>query len=1494
MMCFLFGAVFSTRLVFEPQAIISANEGWGERFRVEGCSYDLLPGMPLMPVKALLVALPPGATDLRLQFSAGEKVKVAENIRMERFQISRGINKDAGIPDAPEPAITSSYPAERAKLIRFGYMRGQALAVIHVFPLELTPEGDVYLYRSVEVSLEYERGGDHPSGPGLDPYFYNVLSGLVINPEGLMSPTWNPTDLDYAIITTQRLLPVVDSFVVHRKLSGYNVEVFTLDWFSSNFHGKDLPEKIRAGIKWLWQNRGLRFVLLVGDHEDIPPKMCFVPYYPAYFGDSVDTDYYYACLDGDWNRNGDWFYGTTADSLDLFPEVFVGRLAMRDTAELRAMFAKCIRYDLTPSARAHNCVLQITDIDATDDSRGFANYMRQFIPDSTPMINFVEAEHPTQTTREFLDSLEMAGPGFLISLCHGSQYVVGLNTRLRERVRTYDALNVNNFPFFGIVISCYYNNIQIRSIGKDYMLNPTGGAIGILGSVKEDYPGISWYDVFPKILDNFYRGLTETEGQIDAMTRLMYAGSMGSSSYLRTILLAYRLHGDPGQVLVNWTPRPISVTTDPLVADSFRVYVQSGGSPLQNAKVVLYRDGVVWLMKETGPNGYATFRDFPVIAGNYRVAVSKRNYIPWRGSVPATSAGAQVSLTEISVDDDDSDGYAHPAETLDIKVRVKNFGSAPGSNVAVKAMGMHPDMFFLSDSVHIGSLASGGERECTFRAAITTRPAQTYEHALYSITIYEGGTVSERDSSYLPIKSGKPELVGVRSVFSKDTIYFSVDIANSGLYGLSNIRLTVSTADGSTMLLDSACWIQSIQAGANSGHTHNFIARVLFPVSEPRFRLRVDDNVGPWDTLYLRLRPGPTIDSGFASPTQNGVSLYWTKAQRAMGYKVFRGTDIAYPGILPGRTFSDEPLSYGQIYSYSVVAVDSALNEGQAIGPFLQRPNPPHGPHPPVNAPLSWQIGPVICNMDPSYPGMEAVFNSNLIKPNWMSGGDPSEFYIVHSDGTQPPGFPLLMRMDNGRTLPAVGDIDGDGLLEYIGGDIWNDSLFAFNADGSLVPGWPVYIEESRDPTYGGVHVPTPVFMQDFDGDGFPEVGFWDLYGVLWIIDGDGTVLLCDTIGADWQRNLPATGDLDFDGTPEIAVLTRDSRLYVLRPDGSVLPGFPVTVDSLPSDLGGVAIGELVKTSPNQEIATLTSRGTLSVVLYNGTIYSQVNPYYDGSGQECVSQGPIIADFDNDDTLEIAYVGNKAAPRGYGFADTTLRDTCYIISPQGQIISPPLLKQRGRADGGLYATASDIDGDGAAELVVPGWYGTIYAFNIDGSMVPGFPIVIQNDAQGGLDLPSLYSGVTIADQNEDGLSDMHAVTFQGVYHAWETFVPYKKKAWPSWGHDRWNTRCYSFWPNDGPAGADEIALPAPRFFLGPPLPNPSRGKVRFQFGVPEATEVALALYDVAGRRTDLLLAGKMEAGVYQIDREIARPSGVYFLRLVAGSQTAVKKMVIAR
>ncbi|MEO0180396.1 MAG: C25 family cysteine peptidase [candidate division WOR-3 bacterium] len=1481
LMYLLVGAVFSTRLSFEPRDISVSNEGYGERFRLEGCSFDLIPGMPLMPLKPVIVALPSGAKNLRLSFSAGGRVRVAENVNLERFQISRGINKELGTPEAPEPAITSNYPAQRARLARFGYMRGQALAVIQVFPLELTPQGELYLYRYIELTLEYDMGGDHPSGPGLDPYFYNVLKATVVNPEALMSPSWNSTNLDYAIITRDRFLPVLDSFVLHRKLSGYRVEVFTLDWFSSNFQGKDLPEKLRAGIKWLWENRGVRFVLLVGAHEDIPPKMCWVPCYDPYYGDSVDTDYYYACLDGDWNKNGDWFYGTVWDSVDLFPEVFVGRLAVRDTGELRAFLAKCFSYDLNPSPNAGRYMIHVADIWETDDSKRYANALRQYIPDSVEAyeISFVEAENPTQTTQEFMDSIEIVGPGFLISMCHGNMNGVQVNRRTNQRLRPYHIRNLTNSPFFLICIGCYYNNIHTRSIGKDFMLQPGGGALGVLGSVKEDYPEISWFSLFSEIVSNFYGGNMETEGQIDALSRMVLAGSaQGNSAILRT-LLAYRLHGDPGGVLINWRVDSLSVTPDPLITDTFRVYVSTRGSPCPGARVVLYRDSVVWLMEETGPDGYARFRDFPVRVGDYTVSVSKRNYIPWRGTVPAPNTGVQVSLSEIWVDDDDHDGIAHPAETLRIRAKIRNFGSAAGNNVAIKAVGMDPDIFFIKDSVYIGILGPGAERMCTLRVRVAARPRQTYEHALYSINIYRGGSLGERDSLYLPVKSGRPKITGVRSSFSGDTVRFSVEIVNEGLYDLRNLKMMVSSADGSSVLFDSTYTISLIPPGKNSSHAHTFGARLVFPISEPRFSLRLDDNAGPWDTFNLRLRPGPTIPSGFASPTPNGVSVYWGRAHRAFGYKVFRGADIAYPGVISATTFSDEPLNYTQIYTYSVVAVDSFLNEGEAIGPFAQRPNPPHGPHPPVNATMAFRLPPVICNMDPSYPGLEAVFNSNFYMPPY---GDPAVLHIVHADGTQPPGFPLEMRVLNGQVLQAIGDIDGDSLLEYVTGDIWNDTLFAFNADGSLVPGWPVYM--------GGdiIHVPTPVFMQDFDADGLPEIGLWGTVGTLWILDGNGTVILQKALGGPWQRNLPATADIDDDKVPEIAVMTGDSRLYLLRPDGTVLPGFPVTVDSLSSDLGGVAIGELVKTSPGLEIVTLTSKGTLTVVLATGAIYSQINPYY--SGADCVQQGPILADFTGDGNLEIAYVGSKSA----GYSDTTARDSCWIVSPEGELLSPPLLKTRGRGDGGSYATAGDIDGDGAAELIVPTRYGTIFAFNSDGTMVLGFPIVIQHDGSAGIEiLPALYGGVAIADQNLDGFADLHAVTFQGVYHAWETFVPYSKKGWLSWGHDRWNTRAYAFWPSDGP-GVEEVSGSDLSFFLAPPIPNPSRGKVSLQFGIPTPAEVTLALYDVAGRRTDMLFSGKLEPGVYRIDKEITRPSGVYFLRLTAGSRTAVRKTVIAR
>ena len=83
-------------------------------------------------------------------------------------------------------------------------------------------------------------------------------------------------------------------------------------------------------------------------------------------------------------------------------------------------------------------------------------------------------------------------------------------------------------------------------------------------------------------------------------------------------------------------------------------------------------------------------------------------------------------------------------------------------------------------------------------------------------------------------------------------------------------------------------------------------------------------------------------------------------------------------------------------------------------------------------------------------------------------------------------------------------------------------------------------------------------------------------------------------------------------------------------------------------------------------------------------------------------------------------------------------------------------------------------------------------------------------------------------------------------------------------------------------------------------PNPFNPKTVVSYYVPERCEVALAVYDAAGRKVATLENGTVDAGEHDTvwngrtdgDRPVA--TGVYFVRLEAGNQAATRKLVLVQ
>jgi len=84
--------------------------------------------------------------------------------------------------------------------------------------------------------------------------------------------------------------------------------------------------------------------------------------------------------------------------------------------------------------------------------------------------------------------------------------------------------------------------------------------------------------------------------------------------------------------------------------------------------------------------------------------------------------------------------------------------------------------------------------------------------------------------------------------------------------------------------------------------------------------------------------------------------------------------------------------------------------------------------------------------------------------------------------------------------------------------------------------------------------------------------------------------------------------------------------------------------------------------------------------------------------------------------------------------------------------------------------------------------------------------------------------------------------------------------------------------------------------LTPPAPNPVQAEATLRFGVREAHDASVAVYDVLGRRVATLYDGTPPPGRMVPVRLAAQslPPGPYFVRLTAGADTKVRRLTVVR
>ena len=344
------------------------------RISMEDCKLYGGAGEPRLPVKPLRILLPQETTieEIIVQTSEPKMIDMSDLPPIELG--SKAYRLDQTPPSTlPSPNYDRDnwYPGKLYELLGVQYFRGFAILHINLRPVQyLDSEKTLMYYPSIKLTVKTKPAPMNPLYRGLpedkEAVMYKVdnnldidiLNTYKINDAGTRDTETKESGGDkayyeYVIITTESFASYsgtwdLNDLVNYRRSQGLTAGIKTVESIYSEYDGEDNQAKIRNYIKDAYQH-GTTWVLLAGDVEFVPIRMLY-----DIDGDDgeMESDLYYQCLDGNYNYDGDQYYGEKYDGvnggwIDLYAEVWIGRASVDCGEQIENFVRKTISYEET-------------------------------------------------------------------------------------------------------------------------------------------------------------------------------------------------------------------------------------------------------------------------------------------------------------------------------------------------------------------------------------------------------------------------------------------------------------------------------------------------------------------------------------------------------------------------------------------------------------------------------------------------------------------------------------------------------------------------------------------------------------------------------------------------------------------------------------------------------------------------------------------------------------------------------------------------------------------------------------------------------------------------------------------------------------------------------------------------------------------------------------------------------------------------------------------
>ncbi len=307
----------------------------------------IIPNQPVLPVNITELEFEFGTkiTDIEFTYSTPEIINISGRLACGIIPGIDGMNdhlKENGF----EPlSIESSDPFPSDWISNhtgggLSFSEHVSFCILRIYPVRYFPaEYQLQFIRHIEVRIFYQE------------------------PE---EPILGENDVyDLLIISPSQFIENLKKLVDHKNNMGVKTRLVCLDELYDQMYwqGRDNAEKIKYYIKEAIENWGITHVLLVGGLRgqtslwDLPVRYSHVvpPVEQEYAELSFISDLYYADIfdhEGnfsDWDSNHNDIFAewneTYKEEMDVYPDVYLGRLACRNNREVRVMVRKIIDYE---------------------------------------------------------------------------------------------------------------------------------------------------------------------------------------------------------------------------------------------------------------------------------------------------------------------------------------------------------------------------------------------------------------------------------------------------------------------------------------------------------------------------------------------------------------------------------------------------------------------------------------------------------------------------------------------------------------------------------------------------------------------------------------------------------------------------------------------------------------------------------------------------------------------------------------------------------------------------------------------------------------------------------------------------------------------------------------------------------------------------------------------------------------------------------------------